>query len=90
MKTLKKFDFPETKGGFKSQYDWDKILSGAIVQLEHGKDYNCKNTTFATLCRNAAKKRGMGVKTASVEGGIVVQAVAGAAVEETTETAPAE
>ena len=90
MKTLKKFEFPETKGGFKSQYDWDKLLSGSILQLEEGKDYSCKTANFFTMCRTQAKKRGMKVHTARVEGGVVIQALPAATNEGTTETAPTE
>lgn len=73
MKTLKKFDFPEF--GAKSSYDWDGILCGKPVQLEEGegKDYNCKTVTFCSLARSAAKKRGLVIQTAKVEGGVVIQ-----------------
>lgn len=90
MKTLKKFEFPETKGGFKSQYDWDKLLSGAIIQLEEGKDYTCKTANFFTMCRNAAKKRGMKVSVARVDGGVVIQATPAAATEDAGESATTE
>lgn len=74
VKTLKTFEFPENGGG-KTQYDWDVILDGKIRELERGKDYTCKETTFATLARKAAKQRGMVVKSAKSDAGIVIQAV---------------
>jgi hypothetical protein len=73
MKTLKQFEFKTFGSG--ARYDWDKILDGAIHQLEEGKDYQCTTQTIATMCRNQARKRGMTIKSGTVEGGIVVQAV---------------
>jgi hypothetical protein len=79
MKSLKTFEFPEEGTGTRASYDWEKLLDGKIYQLEEGKDYQCKTTTFATLARGAAKRAGKGVKVAKVEGGIVIQAVKGEA-----------
>ncbi len=72
-KTLKSFEFKAGVGA-KSSYDWDTLLSGRILQLEAGKDYDCKDTTMATLIRNAAKRRGQTVQTNKVEGGMVIKA----------------
>ncbi len=74
MKTLKSYEFQESGGG-KATYDWDAILSGKIVLLEREKDYTCKDTTMQTLCRSAARRRGMVVKTGKDDAGLVVQAV---------------
>lgn len=77
MKTLKKFDF-QAFGAGRSDYDWDAILSGDVVQLTAGEDYSCKTVTFATLARSAARKRNMVLQTGKPqeEGveGIVVKA----------------
>jgi len=62
MKTLKTFEFTAAVGTGAS-YEWDKILSGDIVQLDAGKDFECKPATFCTLARSAAKKRKMIVRT---------------------------
>lgn len=74
MKTLKRFDFPEAASAIKAIYDWDAILSGKIVQLEEGVDFKCKVQTICMMARNQAKKRGVTVKVAKVEGGVVIQA----------------
>jgi len=73
MKTLNKFEFKAGVGA-ESTYDWEAILGGKIVQLEEGKDYECKTLTMQTLVRNAARKRGMTVQMNTNEAGIVVQA----------------
>ena len=74
MITLKKFEFPDPTN--RSIYDWDKILSGAILRLDEGKDYKCKTGTFVYLARVQAKKQGKTLRSKAVEGGVVVQAVA--------------
>lgn len=73
MKTLKKFDFGSSTRG---SYDWDTILSGGIVQLESGSDYECKDLTMSSLIRNKARKSGKTVKIRVTEdpAGLVVQA----------------
>jgi hypothetical protein len=76
MVTLKKFEFPDPTN--RSIYDWDKILSGAILQLDEGKDYKCKTSTFVYLARQQAKKQNKTLRAKAVEGGVVVQAVASA------------
>ncbi len=76
MKTLKKFEFKGGSDG-RSSYDWDSILSGEIVQLEEGKDFTCKPQTLAMMARKQAKSKGMNVKIAKIEDGLVIQAVAG-------------
>lgn len=74
MKSLKTFEFPTTRVG-RGQYDWGKLLSGGIYQLEEGKDYQCKTVSFLALARMAAKKAGKTLKTSKVEGGVVIQAM---------------
>jgi hypothetical protein len=62
MKTLDSYEFP-AKGAGKSRYDWNAILSGAIVQLDKvdfGNDGMPKN--FGAQCRINAAKRGMRVR----------------------------
>jgi hypothetical protein len=73
MKTLKNFDFP-TSGAAKATYDWDLLLDGKVRQLDEGLDYTCKSATLITLARATAKKRGLTLKAAKVEGGVVLQA----------------
>src|SRR5438132_7728295 len=81
MKTLKSFEFKSLAD--RKTYDWDTILSGKIIQLEAGKDFECKPVTMATLCRSAARRRNLIVRTnvlkdgegdAATVTGLVVQA----------------
>lgn len=66
IKTLKKFEF--TGGvGMEAIYDWDKLLDGGIYSMESGTDFTCKDATFATLVRNAARKAGKTVQTQKEE-----------------------
>lgn len=73
--TLAEFTFSGGVAQNKGTHDWDNLLDGQIWQLEAGKDFNCKVSTFASLARNQAKKKGLGLHTNKVEGGIVIQAV---------------
>jgi hypothetical protein len=73
MKTLKSFEFTESTVG-RAIYDWDKILSGKIIQLEEGKDYTVNSDTVRALAYSQAKRRSLKVKVAAVEGGLVIQA----------------
>ncbi len=73
MRTLKSFEF--TSGGAKGSYDWDKLLDGSIYQLEEGKDFQCEVNTLISMARKQAKKKGKGLRTQKVEGGVVIQAV---------------
>ncbi len=75
MKTLKSFQFPETAGIIKAKYQWNVLLNGNIHQLEAGKDFQCKPTTFIMMVRSRAKKAGITVKVAKVENGVVIQAI---------------
>lgn len=90
MKTLKAFEFKPAVGSQGTQYDWDTLLSGDIYQLEEGKDFTCKASTFSTLARAAAKRKGLKLQTGKVDGGIVIQALPGdeTATEENGEAAP--
>lgn len=74
MKILKAFEWKSFGSSQKAKHDWDTLLDGQIHQLEHGKDFTSKPNTFLTLARNAAKARGLKLRTAKVEGGVVVQA----------------
>jgi len=76
MKALKKFEFTsgDRKGGIEAKYDWAKILDGGIYCLEPGKDYQCKDATFLTLARMAARKAGKTVKTQKTDDGLVIRA----------------
>lgn len=71
MEVLEEFGFKSR--GEKASYDWDTFLDGRILQLEQGTDYECKTSTFCTLIRNQAKKRGLGVRTSLTEGGVIIQ-----------------
>lgn len=75
---LKSFDFGGSRG---DGYNWEELLDGQCRQLTkgEGEDYNCKNSTFGTLARNAAKKANKSVRLSTVkdgeeEIGIVIQA----------------
>lgn len=73
MKTLDSFEFGAQVG--RSSYDWDKILSGDIVVLVEGDDYDCKPQTLKQRARQVAAKMGKKVRTGSdKEGNIVIQA----------------
>lgn len=72
MKVLKKFEF-RGPVGVGATYDWDKILSDEIVQLEEGKDYECKTQTIRMMASKQARKRGKTLRANVVEGGIVLQ-----------------
>lgn len=61
--------------GTKNKYDWNSILSGEIVMLEQGTDYDCKSTTFALQCRAAAKRKKVQVRIKTESGRVIVQAV---------------
>jgi hypothetical protein len=72
MKILKSFEFGESTVG-RAIYEWDKILTGKIVQLEEGKDYTVNSDTVRALCYSQARRRGLRVKVAAVENGLVIQ-----------------
>lgn len=72
---LAEFTFSGGVAQNKGTHDWDSLLDGQIWQLTAGTDYNCKTSTFASLARNQAKKKKLGLRTNKVEGGIVIQAV---------------
>lgn len=73
---LKSFKFSEGRSFGEGHYNWDELLDGKARQLTHGEDYNCKATTFRTLARAQAQKRGVTVRIQAVEGGLVIQAFA--------------
>ncbi len=68
----KPFDRSASKA---SKYDWGKILSGDIVVLEQGTDYDCKSEGLAMRIRTEAKKLGMKVKIKVDGGRVIAQAV---------------
>lgn len=73
MKTLDSFEFGAQVG--RSSYDWDQILSGDIVVLVEGDDYDCKPQTLKQRARQVAAKMGKKVRSGSdKEGNIVIQA----------------
>jgi hypothetical protein len=74
MKVLKSYEFPATVGN--GTHDWDMLLDGKIRQLEEGKDYSCKASTFRMMAYKQGRKRGMAVRVAAVDGGLVLQAKA--------------
>jgi len=74
MKTLESFEWTNF-GSDRSKHDWDVLLDGQIRQLQAGVDFTSKPATMLTLCRNAAQKRGLRLRTSKVEDGIVIQAI---------------
>lgn len=74
MQKLKKFEFKSAVAAEGSTYEWDKMLDGNIYALTEDEDYTCKATTFGTLARSAAKKRGKTLKINKSETGLVIQA----------------
>jgi hypothetical protein len=71
---LSSFEF-KSFGEGKTDYPWAKWMDGQIRKLLSGVHFTCKEATFLTLARSAAKKRGKIVQTSKVEGGVVIQAV---------------
>jgi hypothetical protein len=71
MKKLRQFDFVQSS---RSRYDWPKLLDGSIYQLESGKDFKCKPATLVALAARKAQGLGLRLKTAKVDGGLVIQA----------------
>jgi hypothetical protein len=59
----------------RGKYDWNTILSGRIVQLVQGEDYDCKTSAFGVQVRTHAKKLGVGVRISISKSKIVVQAI---------------
>ena len=58
----------------ESKYDWTRILSGSIVELQQGQDYTCKSAAFAMQVRSAARRKGLKVRVAVQKGRVIVQA----------------
>jgi hypothetical protein len=71
--------FPETRGRRKgeSQYDWDGWFNGKVWQLDAGEDFTSKIASFRSTIAEAARVRGIKVRTATVNDGksIVIQAL---------------
>lgn len=93
MQKLDSFEFKTT--GPVARYDWDTLLSGDILKLSAGEDFNCTPHTFGMMARNQGKKRGLQVRTSMQDEGqsIIIQAVAlpeGTTVEDLVEEAPVE
>ena len=61
--------------GRSNKYEWSKIFSGSVVEMEQGADYSCKSHSFAMQVRNAAKRRGVNINIAVREGRVIVQAI---------------
>jgi hypothetical protein len=66
MKVHKKFTFPEqvASNGIAPKYPWGDILTGQIVELQHGegKDFDGEPGKMRNTIRKAARKRGLNVK----------------------------
>lgn len=65
------------RGKDDTQHNWDELLDGGIYKCMEGTDFKVKKLTFMNLARDQAKKRGLRLRTGSVEGGIVIQAMPG-------------
>lgn len=74
MKTLKKFEFKATSGGFGAKYPWDQMLDGGIHQMVKGEDYDSDDDALIAGIKTAGRKRGKHVKVQKVDGGLVLQA----------------
>jgi hypothetical protein len=73
MKTLESFDFGSRAVSSK-KYNWDEILSGEIVVLEAGKDFECKPGGIRLTVKKNAEKLGLKVRSKVVDGNVVIQA----------------
>ena len=80
MEKLKAFEFASPAA--KPQYDWDTLLNGDIYKLKAGTDYKCSETTIRMMALANGRKRGVYVKTAKVDGGVVIQQVGPASEED--------
>jgi hypothetical protein len=49
------------------KYDWDKWLDGEPHTMEYGKDFFIPVANFRTVIWNAAKRRGLKVRTLLVD-----------------------
>lgn len=57
------------------KYNWKVILSGSIVVLSRGVDYDNKSETFGMQIRLAARRRALQVKVSVRKDEVVVQAI---------------
>lgn len=65
----------ERGGRGTGSYDWTGLFDGQVYLLEFGVDYYCQDQTFRNKARKEADKRGLKVKIAKVNEGLVVQAI---------------
>lgn len=72
-------EFPETRGRRKgeSRYDWSTWFNGKVWQLDAGEDFTSKIASFRSTVAEAARTRGIKVRTATVNDSksIIVQAI---------------
>lgn len=75
VEIMENFEFP-AKGTFgQAKYNWDEIFDGQCRKLVEGQYYTSKTAGFALRIKTQAKARGVNVKIAKVDGGLMVQAI---------------
>lgn len=42
----------------RRRYDWDLLFDGALRELEHGVDFDCRPSSLPVTIRRAARDRG--------------------------------
>lgn len=70
MKKLKTYEF-RTRGRRGEVMPWDEIFDGQVTVLTRGEDFSVLPTTLVKNAKDAAKERGLSVRT-EIDGEIVV------------------
>lgn len=63
-------EFPLKKRG---KYDWDNWADGTTWLIERGKDYSVSDSAFQAAAYQAARRRGLELRTAVHGDGVVVE-----------------
>ena len=72
-KKLNRFEFKGTGG--TPRYPWDQWLDGSVWELKSGADYTVPTPTMVAMTHAAARCRGLRVRTARVDAGLVIKAI---------------
>jgi hypothetical protein len=72
-KKLKDFEFPAV--GTTTRYPWDEWLDGNIWQLTKGDDFPSDAYNFRNGAINAARRKGLKVRTSRSGDVVTIQAV---------------
>ena len=75
MKELENLDWSAYKISLsRKARPYDTWLDGSIYLLEAGVDYHCTPESLTAAVRHQAKKRGISVRCAVTDKGVIVQA----------------